>query len=310
MLAEEKLTLELKEKEFDLLEFYDHVEFRYAYEMNYRSIWDRGEQTDLVVVLRLQDSELGNLPFDLLQSGRKLHFNLGTIFPNFSYPVIEQLDYQHLDDLYAAQEKYHPDRMGDNATKDFILRHVFGIAAELIQTPVDLLRCLLGCHYASLILPTDLWDRLISAAYPFWFNVARQVGRLLNLQDQITKQQIVRRLKEQYGDRQTVSRITRYVIRSFVAWGVLKDTDKKGCYGRGDILRIHDQRTASLLIEGALHTLPEGKSSANDLHANPGFFIFEFPIVTGELIAQDNQRIDVMRFGVDEEIVTLDVPQY
>jgi hypothetical protein len=160
LLAEEKLTLELKEKGFDLLEFYDHVEFRYAYEMNYRSIWDRGEQTDLVVVLRLQDSELGNLPFDLLQSGRKLHFNLGTIFPNFSYPVIEQLDYQHLDDLYAAQEKYHPDRMGDNATKDFILRHVFGIAAELIQTPVDLLRCLLRCHYGGVILPQNLWDRI------------------------------------------------------------------------------------------------------------------------------------------------------
>ncbi len=161
LLVEEKLTFELKERGFDLLEFYDHVEFRYAYEMNYRSIWDRGEQTDLVVVLRLQDSELGNLPFDLLQSGRKLQFNLGTIFPNFSYPVIEKLDYQHLDDLYAAQEKYNPDRMGDNATKDFILRHVFSIAAELIQTPVDLLRCLLRCHYSSLTLPSELWDRLV-----------------------------------------------------------------------------------------------------------------------------------------------------
>ncbi len=161
LLAEEKLTLELKKKGFDLLEFYDHVEFRYAYEMNYRSIWDRGEDTDLVVVLRLQDSELGNLPFDLLQKGRKLHFNLGTIFPNFSYPVIEQLDYQHLDDLYAAQEKYHPDRMGDNATKDFILCHVFGIAAELIQTQVDLLRCLLRCHYGGVILPQNSWDRIV-----------------------------------------------------------------------------------------------------------------------------------------------------
>ncbi|MCF6238620.1 MAG: BREX-3 system phosphatase PglZ [Candidatus Marinimicrobia bacterium] len=161
LLTEEKLALELKEKGFDLLEFYDHIEFRYAYEVNYRSIWDRGEQTDLVVVLRLQDSKLENLPFDLLQSGRKLQFNLGTIFPNFSYPIIEKLDYQHLDDLFAAQEKYNPDRMGDNATKDFILRHVFGIAAELLQTPVDLLRCLLRCHYSSLSLPSELWNRLV-----------------------------------------------------------------------------------------------------------------------------------------------------
>ncbi|MCF6238619.1 MAG: hypothetical protein L3J79_07390, partial [Candidatus Marinimicrobia bacterium] len=119
-----------------------------------------------------------------------------------------------------------------------------------------------------------LYWAAISAAYPFWFNVARQVGRLLNLQDQITKQQIVRRLKEQYGDRQTVSRVARYVIRSFVAWNVLKDTEKRGCYERGHVLTIHDQTTVRLLLEGALHALPEGKSSISALSNNPGFFIF------------------------------------
>ena len=71
---------------------------------------------------------------------------------------------------------------------------------------------------------------MISAAYPFWAGVAKHVGRLLNLQDQITKKQIIQRLKEQYGDRQTISRYARYVIRSFVAWGVLNDTHAKGVY--------------------------------------------------------------------------------
>ena len=47
---------------------------------------------------------------------------------------------------------------------------------------------------------------MISAAYPFWFNLARQTGRLLNLQQQVTQAQIINRLKEHYGDRQTVSR--------------------------------------------------------------------------------------------------------
>ena len=36
----------------DLIEFDDHVAFRFAYESKYRSAWDRGEVTDLVVVLR------------------------------------------------------------------------------------------------------------------------------------------------------------------------------------------------------------------------------------------------------------------
>lgn len=161
LLTEEKLALELRGRGFDLIEFSDPVEFRYAYESKYRSIWDRGEHTDLVVVLRLQDAELETLPYDLLQAGRKLSFNLGDLFPNLSYPVIEKLDRSLLDSLFEAQRKSPPDRMGDNATKDFILRHVFGIAAELIANEVELLRALLRLHYGKLQLPLMLAERLI-----------------------------------------------------------------------------------------------------------------------------------------------------
>ena len=161
LLTEEKLALELRGRGFDLIEFSDPVEFRYAYESKYRSIWDRGEHTDLVVVLRLQHAELESLPYDLLQAGRKLSFNLGDLFPHLSYPVIEKLDRSLLDALFDAQRKSPPDRMGDNATKDFILRHVFGIAAELIANEVELLRALLRLHYGKLQIPLMLAERLI-----------------------------------------------------------------------------------------------------------------------------------------------------
>ncbi|MDD2301523.1 MAG: BREX-3 system phosphatase PglZ [Eubacteriales bacterium] len=161
LLTEEKLALELRRRGFDLIEFNDPVEFRYAYESKYRSIWDRGKHTDLVVILRLPDAELESLPYDLLQSGRKLSCDLGGLFPNLSYPVIEKLDRSLLDALFEAQCKSLPDRMGDNATKDFILRHVFGIAAELIANEVDLLRALLRLHYGKLRIPIVLAQRLI-----------------------------------------------------------------------------------------------------------------------------------------------------
>jgi len=161
LLTEEKLALALRERGFDLIEFNDPVEFRYAYESKYRSIWDQGDHTDLVVVLRLQDTELESLPYDLLQAGRKLSFYLGDLFPTLSYPVIEKLDRSLLDALFKAQHKSQPDRMGDNATKDFILRHVFGIAAELITNEVELLRALLRLHYGKLQIPLMLAERLI-----------------------------------------------------------------------------------------------------------------------------------------------------
>ena len=161
LLTEEKLAMELRDRGFDLIEFNEPIEFRYAYESKYRSIWDRGEHTDLVVILRLQDAELTTLPYDLLQAGRKLSFSLGELFPNMSYPVVEQLDRSLLDSLFDAQKKISPDRMGDNVTKDFILRHVFGVAAELISTEVELLRFLLRLHYGSSVIPPMLADRLV-----------------------------------------------------------------------------------------------------------------------------------------------------
>ncbi len=161
LLTEEMLALELRHRGFDLIEFNDPVEFRYAYESKYRSIWDRGEHTDLVVILRLQDAELKSLPYDLLQAGRKLAFDLGGLFPNLSYRVIEKLDRSLLDILFEAQSKSTPDRMGDNATKDFILRQVFGIAAELITNEVDLLRTLLRQHNNKTQIPQALADRIV-----------------------------------------------------------------------------------------------------------------------------------------------------
>lgn len=161
LLTEEKLVLELRGRGFDLIEFNDPVEFRYAYESRYRSIWDLGEHTDLVVILRLQGAETDSLPYDILHAGRKLSFNLGEIFPNLSYPIIEQLDKGLLDSLFDAQHQSRPDPMGDNATRDFLLRHVFGIAAELIRDEVELLRALLRLHYRKIQLPRMLAERLI-----------------------------------------------------------------------------------------------------------------------------------------------------
>lgn len=101
------------------------------------------------------------VPFDLFQAGRKLSFNLGDIFPNLSYPVVAALDRGDLDALYEAQSKHAPGQLGDNATKEFVLRHLFGIAPELIKQPADLLRVLLRRHYLGQRIPQALDDRFI-----------------------------------------------------------------------------------------------------------------------------------------------------
>lgn len=161
LLLEEGILAGIRDRGFELIPFEDHVAFRYAYESKFRSRWDRGEQTDLVVVLRSQACDLGSLPYDLLQAGRKLSFNLGDIFPNLSYPVLIVLDRGDLDALYEAQKKHVPGALGDNATKEFVLRHIFEIAPEFIKEPADLLRVLLRRHYRGQCLPGILDQRFI-----------------------------------------------------------------------------------------------------------------------------------------------------
>ena len=90
---------------------------------------------DREVVLRLGAHDLDALPFDLLQAGRPLAFNLGELFPRLSYPVVSSLDRSHLDALYRAQQVHEPGRLGDDATKDFVLLHVFEIAPRPHRAP-------------------------------------------------------------------------------------------------------------------------------------------------------------------------------
>jgi hypothetical protein len=161
LVLEEGVLTGIRERGFELIPFEDHIAFRYAYESKFRSKWDLGKQTDLVVVLRSAEDDLNSLPYDLLQAGRKLFFSIGELFPNLSYPIVSALDKGYLDELYQAQKEYNPDRLGDNATKNFILRHVFEIAPETIKNPSRLLMGLLRRHFSGQEIPTALDQRFI-----------------------------------------------------------------------------------------------------------------------------------------------------
>lgn len=146
---------------------------------------------------------------------------------------------------------------------------------------------------------------MISSVYPFWHHTARQVGRLLNLQQRITQGQVFDRLKEQFGDRETVARYARYAIRSFIAWGVLKDSDVKGCYEGVAPFCIEDETLAVVLLESVLRAIPEGKGDLTLLVNNPAFFPFQLPMMTGDLISSRCARIDLVRYGLDDVLLKL-----
>jgi hypothetical protein len=143
------------------------------------------------------------------------------------------------------------------------------------------------------------------AAYPFWHRVAIQIGRLLNLQDSITQSQIRLRCFEAMGERSTVERSSRRVIRSFVAWDLLDDSGAKGCYKKVTQIGIADLKLGILLVEAVLHATPEGNGPLGLLLNNPGLFPFQLPVMTGEFISQNSDHIEVIRYGLDDELLKL-----
>lgn len=190
-------------------------------------------------------------------------------------------------------------------TRTFLVNNLMAIwpspSAELTPFRDRTLRAL---HENPDQEPAIHWA-MISSAYPFWFNTARQTGRILSLQTQVTQAQIVSRLREQYGDRQTVSRYARFVVRSFVDWGVLEDAGSTGSYRKVEPIVIATRELTALLLEGALLAMPEGKALLTVLLGSPAFFPFHLPAMRGEALIETSGCLRLIRHGPDDQLLAL-----
>src|SRR5690554_1350149 len=141
---------------------------------------------------------------------------------------------------------------------------------------------------------------MVGAVYPFWMMVATHVGRLLRLQGSAAASQVQRRMREQYGERETVSVAAKRVLRSFVDWGVLLDTELSGVYSRGVTIPVQDPQLVAWIVEAVLHACTNASIPLRDLLSSPGLFPFRIESVSAENIRTVTQRLDILRQGLDE----------
>ncbi len=144
------------------------------------------------------------------------------------------------------------------------------------------------------------------AAYPFWGAVAAHTGRLLRLQGTAAAAHVQRRIKEQYGERETVSRSVQRVLRSFIDWNVLNETDDKGIYAQGNRYSIQDSRLIAWLVKASLHTRANGSAAIKDLLDSPSIFPFRLAHVSAEYLVSLSPRLELLRHGLDDNLVMLE----
>jgi len=142
------------------------------------------------------------------------------------------------------------------------------------------------------------------AVYPFFGIVAESIGRLFKLQSTTSASQIQRRMREKLGERETVARATRRIIRCFVDWRILQDTKKKGVYKVGAQKTLSGKNLKSWLVEAALISNGSDTLSLNGILERPIFFPFKADKITSREI-ESNKRLSLFRHGLDEELITL-----
>lgn len=154
LLLDERILHELRYRGFEVLPFEDSIAFRTEYEERYRAAWDRGEEGPAhALILQLRGTDLNALSWDYVRMGRKVSLSLADLFPRLSYSVIRQVDSEHHETLFLAHNRHATQPLGEGATKDFILTHIFRISPYLLSRPEDFWREVLRLHYRGAGLP-------------------------------------------------------------------------------------------------------------------------------------------------------------
>jgi hypothetical protein len=139
------------------------------------------------------------------------------------------------------------------------------------------------------------------AIYPFFATSAENMGRLLKLQSEVSTAQLQKRMREKLGERDTVVRATRQLIRCWDEWGILTASEKKGVYKAVKPQTITDSRLTTWLLESAL-IASQGQSAILHNLTNYTPALFPFRLSSDYFIPND--RLETFKEGVREVGVT------
>ena len=147
------------------------------------------------------------------------------------------------------------------------------------------------------------WGMCI-AVYPFFRDVATVTGRLINVQESAVMAQITRRMVENWGERSTLIRATQRVVRTFVNFDALQETDRKGVYKAANRIKLDTSNELTMwLIESYILSNGAKMKSLQEVLNHPAFFPFEMHLTVWDI--PKDSRIEIHRHGFDESMVVV-----
>ena len=157
VLLDQQVLSGLRERGFAVLPFEDSIVFRAEYEERYRAAWDRGEPgASRALILHLRGVNVASLPWDYLRQAQQVNLSLAELFPKLSYAVVRELGSEVLPPLFEAQARHAHQTLGEAASREFVLTHIYRISPHLITGLEDFWRELLRLHDREAALPPML----------------------------------------------------------------------------------------------------------------------------------------------------------
>lgn len=137
---------------YDIVRYEDSISFRFLYEKEYR----KRVETKLLAYT----NEPVEYPFEFIKKGTIVTISINTVFPKFSASIIRQMNPEDLDALFAVHAQYQGSS-SNKETLENIVKHMYKIPYELIDSEAELYKLLLSVHYSQRDLPIIVQDFLI-----------------------------------------------------------------------------------------------------------------------------------------------------
>ena len=138
------------------------------------------------------------------------------------------------------------------------------------------------------------------AAYPFFKDVAHELGRLFQLQDTVTSKSIGQRMKSSYGNRRRVEVATSAVLSSMRSWEIIVPA-KGRTNGKGKPIVITNPILQSFYIQVLLRLIGNNSIQMEVVQNHPLFFPFDFDLDMLEL--REDKSLTFFNQGIDDLVV-------
>lgn len=142
-----------------MVNYEDPVALRLSYEQ-WREACASGTHSAFLLIYNKNIDE--HLPWDIEQNSKPLDFHVSNVIAEVDASVLRELPSTLYDGIRFSIDTYKPGTMNEQASLSFVLRHIYKIAPEVIQTDVDLVRLLIRKHYLSMTMPGSVEEHLIA----------------------------------------------------------------------------------------------------------------------------------------------------